>query len=211
MRSITEKTADDGRSTRWDEHRATRRRDLARAARKAVHIHGTDISMDDIATHAGTSKSIMYRYFTDKTGLQQAVSEEVMQQIREALETAAHTATSPRDALRNMVSAYLEMIEHSPNVYYFVTRDAPGLPFLDLMIDLLATPFAQEMNAPDTDARAWGAGAVGFVRGTGEWWLHHLGNPGIPTRTELTDRITAWLWNGPIATLVRHRTHEPPP
>lgn len=57
--------------------------------------------MDDIATHAGTSKSIMYRYFTDKTGLQQAVSEEVMQQIREALETAAHTATSPRDALRN--------------------------------------------------------------------------------------------------------------
>ena len=34
--------------------------------------------MDEIAAAAGTSKSIVYRYFVDKTGLQMAVGEVVV-------------------------------------------------------------------------------------------------------------------------------------
>ncbi|WP_245700898.1 TetR/AcrR family transcriptional regulator [Sanguibacter gelidistatuariae] len=176
---------------------------LVHAARKAVHRGGPEISMDEIATQAKTSKSIIYRYFTDKPGLQLAVGEAVVGQMRDALREAAHTATTPRDSLRSMVAVYLEMIEHSPNVYYFVTRTAPGLPFLDSMNEIVAVPFAQEMNASPADAAAWGAGAVGFVRGSGEWWLESRNTPGGPTREELTARVTAWLWAGPVGVLAK--------
>ncbi|WP_435298699.1 TetR family transcriptional regulator [Timonella sp. A28] len=206
MSSITEKNADDGRSTRWEEHRTARRLELALAARKAVHIYGTDISMDVIANYAGTSKSIVYRYFVDKTGLQTAVAEAVMQQIHEALHGAAQRAATPKEALHAMVDSYLEMIEHSPNVYYFITRDAPGLPLLDSMNEVVALPFAHEMKVPQADAAAWAAGAVGFVRGTGEWWLTYIGQPQHPTRAELAESITTWLWNGPVKQLARSKT-----
>lgn len=166
--------------------------------------------MDEIAAQAKTSKSIVYRYFTDKPGLQLAVGEAVVEQMRDALREAALTATTPRDSLRSMVAVYLEMIEHSPNVYYFVTRTAPGLPFLDSMIELVAVPFAQEMNASEADAAAWGAGAVGFVRGSGEWWLQGRDTPGGPSREELTERVTAWLWAGPVGVLAKEgRRPEP--
>lgn len=199
--------APDGRSTRWDSHRAARRIALVHAARKAVHRGGPEISMDEIAAYAKTSKSIVYRYFSDKPGLQLAMGEAVVGQMADALREAALTATTPRDSLRSMVAVYLEMIEHSPNVYYFVTRTAPGLPFLDSMIELVAVPFAQEMNASTADAAAWGAGAVGFVRGSGEWWLESRDAPEAPTREELTERVTAWLWGGPVGVLAKESRH----
>ncbi|WP_307844188.1 TetR/AcrR family transcriptional regulator [Sanguibacter suaedae] len=203
--SETLPAATDGRSTRWDDHRAARRVELVHAARRAVHKVGPEISMDEIAARAKTSKSIVYRYFVDKPGLQLAVGEAVVAQMRDALREAARTATTPREALRSMVSVYLEMIEHSPNVYYFVTRTAPGLPFLDSMTEIVSVPFAQEMQADATDAAAWGSGAVGFVRGSGEWWLEHRDTPGAPSREELTDRVTAWLWGGPVGVLAKDR------
>lgn len=172
-----------------------RRQELARAARKAVHLYGPDISMDDIAMYAGTSKSIVYRYFLDKPGLQTAVGEEVVQQIKESLAAAAQAAASPERALHAMVSEYLAIIEHSPNVYYFVTHNTT-VPFLDSLTETVALPFAQAMAASNVDAAAWGTGAVGFIRGTGEWWLINRADPTMPSREALTDRIVGWLWTG---------------
>ena len=164
--------------------------------------------MEEIAADAGTSKSIVYRYFTDKTGLQIAVAEAVVLQIQGALEGVLRVAPTPRDGLRAMVAVYLEMIESSPNVYAFVTRNGSvesGGPlghFLDSVTALVAAPFARGLTeehngrAPHArgDARptttllaarvalaeSWAAGAVGFVRGSGEWWLAHRDEPGQP-------------------------------
>src|SRR5690625_5346846 len=59
----------DGRSTRWHQHRRQRHRDLCRSARRAVHHQGPDLSMDEMAAAMGTSKSIVVRYFSDKSGM----------------------------------------------------------------------------------------------------------------------------------------------
>ncbi len=169
--------------------------------------------MDEIAAEAGTSKSIVYRYFVDKTGLQIAVAELVITDISAALDAAASAADTPRAGLRAMIEAYLEMVEHSPNVYFFVTRpvgeDASGQVghFLEAITQLVAAPFARIVRGPEglTTAQAeivaaWAAGAVGFVRGVGEWWLT---GEGSVTRAELAEHMTQWLWTGPVAASLR--------
>ncbi len=195
--------------------------------------------MEEIAAAAGTSKSIVYRYFADKTGLQIAVAEAVVLQIQGALEGVLRIAPTPRDGLRAMVAVYLEMIESSPNVYAFVTRNGSvesGGPlghFLDSVTALVAAPFARglteehegrrtarrpEASQEDDSALAarvalaesWAAGAVGFVRGSGEWWLAHRDEPASPDREELTAQVAAWLWAGPVGLLARDRNRTSP-
>lgn len=201
-----EAAAPDGRSTRWADHREARYAELVRIARKTVHRQGPDASMDEIAAAAGTSKSIVYRYFTDKRGLQAAVAEAVVLDIRNALADALHHAHDPRDGLAAMIDVYLGMIESSPNVYWFVTRDGSTEPagplghFLDGVARLVATPLS---GTAGDGSGAWAAGAVGFVRGAGEWWLERRDRPGTPDRATLGAQVTAWLWAGPagLATL----------
>jgi AcrR family transcriptional regulator len=213
----------DGRSTRWDQHRAVRRAELVNAARKAVHRHGPGVSMDDIAAEAGTSKSIVYRYFADKAGLRLAVATAVVSDMHDALTQAAAAAPTALGGLRAMVRVYLEMIEHSPRVYWFVTRttlagvepdaddgaDGSGAvgesalaAYLDSVIEVVARPFAELAGVPDDVAAAWAAGAVGHVRGAGEWWLgRREAGATTLTREELTEHVTLWLWRGPVGVL----------
>jgi AcrR family transcriptional regulator len=153
--------------------------------------------------------------FEDKAGLRLAVAANVVATMHDALREAAQSAPTPHAALRAMVRVYLEMIEHSPNVYWFVTRtaiggngpatdgldpEAPLGAYLDSVIELVAEPFARAVHVPPTTAAAWAAGAVGFVRGAGEWWLAHP-DSGRLTREELTEQVTLWLWNGPVGVL----------
>jgi AcrR family transcriptional regulator len=234
-RPVEDAFAADGRSTRWADHREARRAELVRIARRTVHHRGPDVSMEEIAAAAGTSKSIVYRYFADKTGLQIAVAEAVVLQIQGALEGVLRIAPTPRDGLRAMVAVYLEMIESSPNVYAFVMRNGSvesGGPlghFLDSVTALVAAPFARGLTEEHADGRrtarrpegaepedaalaarvalaeSWAAGAVGFVRGSGEWWLAHREDPASPDREELTAQVAAWLWAGPVGLLARDR------
>jgi len=166
--------------------------------------------MDEIATDAGTSKSLVYRYFADKTALQVEVAQLVVGEIAQALAAALAAQPTPREGLRAMVSVYLEMVEASPDVYAFVTRGGSVEHFLDSITELVAAPFVREMadDADPSTAEAWAAGAVGFVRGAGEWWLAHRGEPGTPQRDELAGQVTAWLWAGPVGVLTRGRNRE---
>src|SRR3712207_9553294 len=63
----------DGRRARWTEHRRARREDLVAAAVEAVRQAGPEFSVDDVARSAGGSKTVIYRYFSDKEELIDAV------------------------------------------------------------------------------------------------------------------------------------------
>ena len=213
----------DGRSARWDEHRQQRRLELIKVARRAVHRLGPGAPMGDIAASAGTSKSVFYRYFGDKDGLRQAVGEVVIGQMRAEVLQAGRSATSAEEGLRAMVSAYLQMAETSPNVYFFVTADreagsgpaarAPG-EVLDAFFDEVLAMMREGMHAylasrgpapgrPGSTLPAgaaavayWPRASLGMVRAVGEAWLRQPPGPDRPAAGELTDTVTGWLVHG---------------
>lgn len=190
---------EDGRKTRWNAHRDARAHELAVTIRKLVHRAGPDVSMDDIASECATSKSVLYRYFTDRRGVQAAVAELVIEHIGTTLRTAQSAAREPRAALEAMVDAYLAIIDHSPHVYAFVMDGNPGLPFARSVVTFVAEPL--ERVRADSGARQWAAGAVGFIHACGQQWLGDIATDGRggdrdAERAALASRITQWLWHG---------------
>ncbi len=190
----------DGRSRRWAAHREQRRAELSRAARKAVNRCGPDLSMDELATAMGTSKSIVYRYFTDKSGLQAAVGQSVLDEIADALAAAARQQGSAQERMRAMVEIYVGTLTHSPNVYRFVTaqQGAQLSTFLVTVAEAVATPLREILAEADPEgdlSTLWASGMVGFVRGAGESWLN---SP--PERRHdpdvMVDLLAGWLWRG---------------
>ena len=163
--------------------------------------------MDEMAAAMGTSKSIVYRYFTDKSGLQAAVGTAVLDEMADAFGAAARSEVPAHERLRSMVSIYVTMLTRSPNVYRFVTR-AEGQPaamstFVSTVTEYVAEPLRTVLAECEADARLagpWAAGVVGFVRGTGEQWL--AAPPLARLAPEvMVDLISAWLWAGAASPL----------
>ncbi|MEV4901378.1 TetR/AcrR family transcriptional regulator [Citricoccus sp. NPDC055426] len=221
--------APDGRATRWDEHRQQRRANLIRAARHAVHDLGPQASMDEIATHAGTSKSVFYRYFGDKNGLQVAVGERAIDFMERELLTAAEASDSALDGLFAMVSVYLRLAESSPHVYAFSTRLPPdattgrpaqGQPaamadFFDRIAAVMDVHFRdylrQHGRSPASQSATWywPRAAIGMVRSAGETWLGTPPEEPRPDAARLARKITAWLTVGLDGTYAAAPSHHP--
>nr|WP_231366503.1 TetR/AcrR family transcriptional regulator [Zhihengliuella flava] len=218
----------DGRSARWDAHREARRLELLRHARKAIHRLGPSASMDDVAAAAGTSKSVFYRYFGDKSGLRRAMGRIVVEHMREHVLEPARLARNEEEGLRGMVAAYLTMAERSPNVYFFVTAidhdplqavqeddDEPLDAFFRditvMMADSL-TDYQARAHPDRAESRRadmlWPQASIGMVRAAGEAWLRLPDGPTKVAREDLTNTITGWLVHGIRHTETKGSTHE---
>ncbi len=161
--------------------------------------------MEDIAAKAGTSKSVFYRYFGDKAGLQQAVGKVVIGQMQDTIAAARSTARTPREGLVNMVEAYLQMAETSPNVYTFVTSQSDGdsqqtgelSGFFESVIGMVSEPLRDMLGDTQSPLLGyWPTAAIGLVRTAGELWLKTPPAASRPDHVAMAQQITAWLIDG---------------
>lgn len=206
----------DGRSTRWEAHRRARREELVQAALRAITQHGPGVGVDEIAAAAGTSKTALYRHFADKEQLYLAVAERVSRRILRDLAAAAAQHERPRAALGAVIGTYLRLVEHDPDVYWFVTRgagsmsraaSAPGgaadpLAGLTQAVSAeFARAITRQLRAAGLDAATaepWGHGLVGMVRAAADHWMS-APVPADGRRTPadvLAGQLTALAWGG---------------
>ena len=199
----------DGRNSRWQRHRAQRRLELITAARDAVAVNGAAISMEEIATACGTSKSVFYRYFKDKAGVQAAVGEYFVTRMRRRMVAAASEADTFAAMIHALVSEFLRSVAGSGEVYRFVVtapdeQDSTIERFVDSVRDLLVEQHVRlhgDQDLPVGVLQCWAASTVGMVRGAGEAWLAQGELPGRPDRHTMSRIITTWAVEGlrPVA------------
>ena len=215
-------TATDGRAARWEAHRTARNQELLKLARKAVHKLGPQVSMEEIANHAKTSKPVYYRYFGDKEGLRQALGAMIINDFRRRVIAAGLAKDDESSALHAMVTAYLELAANSPNLYFFVTAVRPEAAFgaaagakavQDESVGAL-NDFFEEVtgliseritrlyaaNASSAAINLWPRAALGMVRAAGEQWLRQPDTEAKPSLEQLANELSSWLAYGIAAT-----------
>jgi AcrR family transcriptional regulator len=199
----------DGRRARWTEHRRARREDLVTAAVEAVRLAGPEFAVEDVARSAGVSKTVIYRYFSDKDELVDAVLGRISEAIllpRLMGELVAERADD-RVQLRAVIAAFVSLIEDEPALYRFAYAHAGRSGRADLVAatereiaEALGALIGERLKAAGRPAEAaftWAYGVVGMVQLAAHWWSAARTMPA----TELVDQLTD-LAHGGLGTLL---------
>jgi AcrR family transcriptional regulator len=112
-----------------EERSAATREALISAARRLWGERGyAEVGTPEITKVAGVTRGAMYHQFADKAALFLEVVEAVEQDVMDRMATlvAASGATTPADAIRAAVDAWLE-VSSDPEVRQLVLLDAPSV------------------------------------------------------------------------------------
>jgi AcrR family transcriptional regulator len=169
------------------------------AAVRAVDSAGAEVSIADIATEAGVSKPVLYRYFADKAELHGAVGMWAAQQVLDAVVDAVLAPAPTRRRVEAGVAAYVETIAQHPNVYLLVVRQHTG--GTDPLADgkqLIAATFARllgdafgRLGVDAAGAEPWAHSLVGIGESAGQWWLDRR----TMSRTAFTRYLSEFVWH----------------
>jgi AcrR family transcriptional regulator len=201
--------AADGRRSRWTEHRRARREELTAAAVEAVRTAGPAFAVDDVARSAGVSKTVIYRYFTDKDELVDAVLERISAGVLlpRLLGELGREHPDDRSRLQGVIAAFVSIIEDEPALYRFAYAHVGRHGRTDLVAaterriaEALAAAMADrlaEAGRPTSAATTWAYGIVGMVQLAAHWWS---GARSVPA-AELVEQLTCLAHGGLTALL----------
>ena len=113
----------DARSERWREHRKKVRAEIVDAAFRAIDRLGPELSLREIAEEAGTAKPKIYRHFTDKSDLFQAIGERMRDMLWAAIIPSVNVENDPtREIVGHGVEHYVDLVDQHPNVVRFLIQ-----------------------------------------------------------------------------------------
>lgn len=190
---------DDGRSTRWDEHREQRRTELVEAAVAAIDLHGPSASVTDMAAQAGVSKPVLYRYFADKDELYAAVGQYGADLVLERVVPELFSGAPIRESIRGAVDAYLTTIEEHPQVFALLVRHhgeghdplADGKLRIAAMLARVLNDTLRRLRVDAGGAEPWAHGIIGLFVSVGDWWLERR----TMSRDAVCDYLTGFVWH----------------
>lgn len=190
----------DGRRTRWDTHRAERRRQLVDAGLAVLAESGPEFGLDLVAVRAGVTKPVIYRHFADRGRLVDAMGERATAiMLDDWILPAIHHDTVPIARIRASIDGFLGFLDAHPNVYWLYVRHAPadGSDVAQVNKELIAAAIGAVLDdflrvggiAPEA-AEVWAHGLVGFVQNAAEWWLVRR----TLSREGLAEHLSALVW-----------------
>lgn len=194
----------DARSERWREHRKKVRAQIVDAAFRALDKRGPELSIREIAEEAGTAKPKIYRHFTDKSDLFQAIGERLRDMLFAAIFPSIDLSDdSVREIIRSSVEHYVDLVDEHPNVLRFLVQGRfveqsestmralnKGREITLAMADL----FNHELREMELDPAALELAAYttfGSAASATDWWLGpHPDTPRRMPRDKFVDYLT---------------------
>lgn len=193
----------DGRSVRWEAHKARRRADVLDAAVDAIESEGPGVGVKQIAERVGLPRSVVYRHFEDRADLDAKVRQRIVNMLMAELEPTLRPDGTPVQSIRRAINAYLGWIEHHPRLHTFLgagsgrssggskvpagSKAAIAAETSELFASALRS-FGQD----DRLAPSIASGLVGFVDATVNHWL---GDKDRKVGTEeLADYLSLSIW-----------------
>ncbi|GEB14114.1 TetR/AcrR family transcriptional regulator [Pimelobacter simplex] len=189
----------DGRTTRWDQHRVARRAEFVQAAVRAIDTLGPDASIADIAAEAGVSKPVLYRYFADKGELHAAVGSWGAELILERVVVGVLAPATARERVTAGVAAYLDTLAEHPQAFLLLARhhaggDDPLAHGKNVIAAQLARMLGDALRRLGGDAGAaepWAHAVVGLGASVGQWWLERR----TMSRAAIADYLGDFIWH----------------
>ncbi|MGH3949025.1 MAG: TetR/AcrR family transcriptional regulator [Pseudonocardiaceae bacterium] len=182
--SGTQAPAPDARRDRWKKHRIERRAEFIEAALRALDKHGLDFGMEHVAAEAGVTKPVLYRHFTDKADLYDALGRHGTKILFNRLMPALNNELAPLPRIRSVIDSFFTTIEEYPNLYRLLVHPAPtsdhatdstivneDKEFIATAVTALLGDYMRTFGLDSGAAEPWAYGVVGLVQNTGEWWL----------------------------------------
>jgi AcrR family transcriptional regulator len=199
---VKDSGAGDARRDRWSAHRAQRRREFVDAALRVLESHGPDLPMDAVAAEAGVTKPVLYRYFSDKAELVEALAERGSEILGERLLPAINAGTPAMASVRDGVSAYFAVIDEHPNLYWLLARHVTiedghlsgpvqrDRESIASALTAVISDYLWVLGLDSGGAEPWAHGITGLVQSTGEWWLQRRSM----SRAHVVDLVTRLIW-----------------
>jgi AcrR family transcriptional regulator len=174
----------DARSERWREHRKKVRAEIVDAAFRAIDRQGPEVSLREIAEEAGTAKPKIYRHFTDKSDLFQAIGQRLRDMLSSAIFPSIDLSVDTgREVIRRSVEQYVRLVDEHPNVIRFLIQgrfaeqSEPTMRALNESREItlaMAELFDSELRDIELDAAALelaAYAAFGSIASATDWWL----------------------------------------
>lgn len=159
-------------------------------------------SVEEIASHAGVSKPVVYEHFGGKEGLYAVVVDREMQTLLQAITGALQTDDHPRILVENAALALLGYIETSTDGFRILVRDSPVAQatggFASLISDIanqVEYLLGAEFKARGLDPKVaplYAQMLVGMVALTGQHWL----DTRKPRKADVAAHLVNLAWNG---------------
>ncbi len=212
----------DGRRQRWEKHKLARRTELTDGTIEAVRALGSDVGMDEIAAHIGVSKTVLYRYFTDKTDLGVATAVRFFETTLLPRLTDAITDDVDEYTLaRTVIGVYVNAVADEPNLYRFALATSPSAAVAatadseKLVAALLTSTLTvrlTERNAETAGAEVWSYALLGGIQRAVDWWM---ADRTLPV-DDLIDYLTMMSWSAIVGIAAVNGSREtfvaaPPP
>lgn len=118
----------DGRQLRWQRHNEERRQRVIDAAIAVLEERwpAAEIRAQHIAEKAGINRSVLYRYFRDRTDLDMAVQQEICRRASDVLVPAVALHGTIREIVQRVVGAYVGWAAEHPGLVRFAEQEIAG-------------------------------------------------------------------------------------
>lgn len=210
-RKADEPPASDGRATRWNDHKARRRRHILDSAVEVINEQGSDVGVQQIAERAGVPRSVIYRHFAGRGDLDERIRERIVDHLLDAIGPALDPRGTVREAIDQAVGSYVQWIIDVPRLHHFLgigsaKRRTVGSRVVTgtktAIASQIADLFRRTLTAADASpavAETLAFSLTGMVDSTVNRWLTHE-QPEL-TADELADFLRTAIWQVLHATL----------